>query len=56
MPIYEFEIQLMIRVKEEAADADEARGHVMDKLEAGCYTLELSYNAYVSDGREIKGV
>lgn len=51
---FSFEIQALIVVEEEGADAEEARLRVMDKLHSGYYDDDLNRDPYVSNGTEVK--
>lgn len=54
MAKYEFEIQDLIKVTEEAETIHEARTKVVDRLNRGGYEFDEDGSAIVSDGKEIK--
>ena len=53
MKEYEFEIQVLIKVKHRGCDVDDARRKVCDMLIQGYYNHELSANSVVSDGEKV---
>ena len=54
MPIYEFEIQALIKVKVEGEDAEHARAKCCNNLSADVYDDKFSEDASVSDGKLIE--
>ena len=54
MKVYRYKIQTLIHIDIKAENKEEARLKIVDRLQAGAYDDQLSNDAYVSDGKEIK--